>query len=270
MHPLRVTAPEASRLRIGGARLAPERPDLSAPGCPAEPACGACAEALLTEHDEPELSSFVPADIWYRCPLKRDQIRAILSAVGHPLAADGDEEALLLAIAKSIDHAYPHILYLRRLIPDRIARNYMRGFIEFLKTYEDAAAQDFRDAPPRVPSDWLEANKAWFAARTGNDGGRGRPGNVGDADFFKIMLAAYRLAFQREPSPSPTGPTLRFLRGICDALEVGIEQPKWPRISDSMLIAGVRQYRDDAMHGLVAAIFARCREACAPPVQKIQ
>ena len=223
----------------------------------------------MTHNNEPELSSFVPADIWYRCPLKREQISAVMASVGHAVAIVGDSDALLLAIAKSIDHAYPHILYLRRMMPERIAKKYADAFMELLRASSTVGVWEFRDAPPRIPVEWLEANRVWLEARTGTDGAKGRPGNVGDADFFKITLAAYRLAFGREPSPNPTGPTLRFLRGICDALELAISQPKWPRISDAMLIAGIRQYRDEASHDLVAAIFARCQEACFVPTSKI-
>jgi len=221
----------------------------------------------VTQQDEPALSSFVPADIWYRCPLSREQIAEVFDTVGFPLKIDPDErEALLLTVAKSLDHAYPHVLYLRQLMPERMAKKYGEAFVKFLAASTGAGVWEFRDSPPKIPMDWLKAHLAWFAPRIGQDRGKGRPENVGDADFFSIMLAVYCLAFARAPSPSPTGPTFRFLRAVCDGLERASTTPKFPSIPDATLIAGVRAHRGKMMSDLVAGIFALCKQAAGPPV----
>ena len=224
----------------------------------------------MTEHNKPNLSSFIPADIWYRCPLKKENIADILENIGCRLAtAQHDREVLLLTVAKSLDFAYPNILYLRRLLPKSAAKKYVEALNKFLAASALADVWDFRDPPPEVPMDWLKANREWIKARVGSDAARGRPGNIGDDDFFRIMLAVYNLAFGRKPSPNPTGPTFRFLRAICDALGQAIQQPKWPHIPDATLIAGIRQHRGEIERDMVAAIFSLCRDAVGDPVAKI-
>lgn len=142
------------------------------------------------------MSSLEPADIWARSPLNRERMDVVLADLRLPLVVPAAQsETLRLTFAKLLDLALPHVL----LFPTEGSNSQFDKYVHAVIALQNEwnAVNKYRNCPPRPPGEWMNATMLWMKEILRNAPRNARAPQIGHADFFRLVLAFYALAFGR-------------------------------------------------------------------------
>ncbi|MCG7360822.1 hypothetical protein MHZ93_06110 [Roseomonas sp. ACRSG] len=173
----------------------------------------------LTEWPGP-FASTDPEQIWHQSPLKLDAMRRIFASVGIELLPEGAEvSSAYLALAHMVTTA----LILSTQKPAALQKQKVAA----VKAYVDLLSalipvMHTPGGPPAPPTDWLKAMDQWSKDLHLKPSKAGTRKDAVSNFLIPMVLALYRVIFDRDPSSGETGPTIRFMMAIYEEMEKAV------------------------------------------------
>jgi hypothetical protein len=159
--------------------------------------------------EESPFVSSEPAAIWYASPLKADAIDRVMSAPRLPIEGTPLElQALRLTLARLSIWIINQAMHPRPLSASDL-RQVSDTYYAFMSAYVSSVGAP--NAPPRLPSEWVESMHDWLSKTRQTPAPKGAPVKEFDRFTYPKLLAFYSLAFGRAPGATAEGPAHRFL-----------------------------------------------------------
>ena len=202
-------------------------------------------------HDE--ITDLTPEAVWYRSPLSRAAVDRILAAPKLRLPIEEHTEALRLVLAKLADLAV--FWSMQRPAKQSQSKSLSEAFEKLLAAHVAIHQEPGWPAnmPPGLPAEWVSAMKVWQLSEFGPRKAAGRKTDALDAEMFPRLLAFFELTYNKRPSYTRGGPTLRFLTTFFVEMETTLARPqetgtmtyamaKWTVPSEETLREKVRRF----------------------------